>query len=235
MTGRYRRVQASHARRSFRWTSARRAGARSGAIGCSAIVAFIGFSWADTSQGPTEAGSVSAKEAPDTSRTSADLTSRHDRLSSDPVDPTKDPNQKPEAQVSLPGKSGEGRRIVFDIDAQQVWLVGRDDTVQRTYVVSGSRFDQLPTGTFEVYSKSRHTSSWSGGSTMEYMVRFFEGENAAIGFHDIPVKTGSGKEVQTLSELGTPLSDGCIRQHEPDAKALWSFADVGTKVVVVRT
>ena len=35
------------------------------------------------------------------------------------------------------------------------------------------------------------------------------------------------------SELGTPLSHGCIRQWRPDAKALWDFAPVGTEVVVV--
>jgi lipoprotein-anchoring transpeptidase ErfK/SrfK len=70
---------------------------------------------------------------------------------------------------------------------------------------------------------------------MEYMVRFHRGKNSNIGFHDIPVKTSTGDEVQTLSELGTPLSDGCIRQDVEDAKALYEFAPVGTAVVVVRT
>jgi lipoprotein-anchoring transpeptidase ErfK/SrfK len=41
--------------------------------------------------------------------------------------------------------------------------------------------------------------------------------------------------VQALRQLGTPLSDGCIRQAEDDAKALWKFTEVGTTVVVVRT
>ncbi|MGH3500547.1 MAG: L,D-transpeptidase, partial [Nocardioidaceae bacterium] len=34
--------------------------------------------------------------------------------------------------------------------------------------------------------------------------------------------------------LGTPQSDGCIRQWIKDAKALWGFAPVGTTVVVRR-
>jgi len=38
--------------------------------------------------------------------------------------------------------------------------------------------------------------------------------------------------VQTRAQLGTPLSHGCIRQAEPDAKAMWRFARLGTKVVV---
>jgi lipoprotein-anchoring transpeptidase ErfK/SrfK len=70
---------------------------------------------------------------------------------------------------------------------------------------------------------------------MEYMIRFHRGKNSNIGFHDIPVKTSTGEEVQTLSDLGSPLSDGCIRQDVADAKALYEFAPVGTAVVVVRT
>jgi lipoprotein-anchoring transpeptidase ErfK/SrfK len=39
--------------------------------------------------------------------------------------------------------------------------------------------------------------------------------------------------LQTVAQLGTPQSHGCIRQNLTDAIALWSFAPVDTKVVVV--
>jgi lipoprotein-anchoring transpeptidase ErfK/SrfK len=123
--------------------------------------------------------------------------------------------------------------VVYAIGAQQVWLV-TDSEVVRTYRVSGSRYDQLEAGTYEVLSKSRHATSWHGTESMEYMVRFHRGVRSNIGFHDIPVDTVSGSEVQVLSDLGTPLSDGCIRQDVVDAAALWEFAPVGTPVVVVR-
>ena len=42
-----------------------------------------------------------------------------------------------------------------------------------------------------------------------------------------------GRLVQTREQLGTPRSHGCIRQWRPDARALWRFAPVGTKVVVL--
>jgi lipoprotein-anchoring transpeptidase ErfK/SrfK len=145
------------------------------------------------------------------------------------------PDYKRPAQEPLPADSGSGKRVVFDITGQQVWLVNSDNEVERTYLVSGSRYDQLDPGTYEVFSVSRHATSWTGSETMEYMVRFHRGNNSNIGFHDIPVKTSTGEEVQTLSELGTPLSDGCIRQDVGDAKALYEFAPVSTAVVVVRT
>jgi lipoprotein-anchoring transpeptidase ErfK/SrfK len=67
---------------------------------------------------------------------------------------------------------------------------------------------------------------------MEYFVRFTQGPTgAAIGFHSIP--TMDGTPLQTTAQLGTPQSHGCIRQWKPDAIALWNFAPIGTKVVVV--
>jgi hypothetical protein len=66
---------------------------------------------------------------------------------------------------------------------------------------------------------------------MDYMVRFTRGENAAIGFHDIP-RDMRGRAVQSWSDLGKELSAGCIRQRPRDARELWRFALVGTRVVV---
>ncbi|MCA1481125.1 L,D-transpeptidase, partial [Bradyrhizobium sp. NBAIM08] len=75
--------------------------------------------------------------------------------------------------------------------------------------------------------------AFDGSGSMKYFVRFAEGDTgAAIGFHDIPVDD-DGDLVQTLDQLGTPQSHGCIRQEQEDAIALWEFTDIGTEVVVV--
>ena len=132
--------------------------------------------------------------------------------------------------TSLPPDSGEGRRVVFDMSDQRVWLVRRNGAVARTYPVSGSIYDNLDAGTYEVYSRSKEATGIEDSGTMKYMVRFAHGDNAAIGFHDIPVS--DGMPVQSRDELGTPLSHGCVRQWRTDAKALWEFAPLGTTVVV---
>lgn len=134
--------------------------------------------------------------------------------------------------ATLPPNSGSGKRVVYDESAQRVWLVTDDNSVKRTYQVSGSLYDNLDPGTYQVYSRSKHAIGYKYEETMDYMVRFAHGENAAIGFHDIPTDK-DGNPVQGLSELGTPQSDGCIRQWIDDAKALWGFAPVGTTVVVL--
>ena len=136
------------------------------------------------------------------------------------------------AGTALPDGTGSGKRIVYDISGQRVWLVKAHDTVTRTYLVSGGR-DQtlLDAGRYEVYSMSRNATSYNHQETMQYMVRFASGDHAPIGFHDVPMRE-DGSLVESRSELGTPLSSGCIRQWISDARALWEFAEVSTPVVV---
>lgn len=135
------------------------------------------------------------------------------------------------ADVAVPASSGEGRRIVFAQGAQRVWLVRENGTVQRTYRVSGSRFDNLAPGSYAVQSKTRHATAFDYSGTMEYFVRFATGYSEPIGFHTVP-RDNDGVVEQTKAQLGTPLSAGCVRQWEPDAIALWRFAPIGTPVIV---
>lgn len=135
------------------------------------------------------------------------------------------------ADTALPPDSGNGRRVVFSEGRQRVWLVADGSDVVRTYPVSGSIYDNLDPGTYAVYSRSEEAVGIDDSGTMRYFVRFATGDRgAAIGFHDIPVK--DGEPVQTVDQLGTPLSHGCVRQDRDDAVALWEFAPVGTTVVV---
>ncbi|MGH3656347.1 MAG: L,D-transpeptidase [Micromonosporaceae bacterium] len=134
---------------------------------------------------------------------------------------------------ALPVGSGAGTRVVYALKANRVWLVKGHDTIVRTYRVSGTKYGQLRPGAYEVIRKRRNTTSYHGTERMEYMVTFTFGENAAIGFHDIPVSIETGKPVQTRAQLGQSLSDGCVRQARPDARALWNFAPTGTPVVVL--
>lgn len=130
----------------------------------------------------------------------------------------------------VPEHSGQGRRIVYSNSAQRVWLVDAGGTVARTYLVSGRR--SLPRlGVHRVFSKSRFASS--GSVRMQYMVRFARGRNLAIGFHTIPLRR-NGSPLQSLAQLGTPRSHGCVRQNPVDARQLWDWAPIGTTVVAVR-
>ena len=134
--------------------------------------------------------------------------------------------------VALPAKSGEGRRVVYSIARQRVWVVNKSGSVIRTFLVSGRR-DRPLKGTYRVFSQSPESfSPLEPGVTFRYMTRFAKGLNGInIGFHEIPRK--DGKPMQTVGQLGTPLGSGCLRSSTDDAMFIYRWARPGTQVVVV--
>lgn len=135
------------------------------------------------------------------------------------------------AHPPVPAGSGQGRRIVYDNTAQRVWLVEADESVDDSYLVSGRR-DTPDPGVYTVYSKSERAWAGHGGITMDHMVRFAHGRSLAIGFHSIPVRS-NGDPLQTIDQLGTHQSAGCVRQSPVKAEHLYGWAEIGTTVVVL--
>jgi lipoprotein-anchoring transpeptidase ErfK/SrfK len=156
--------------------------------------------------------------------------------------------------TALPPDSGQGRRVVYSKSRQRVWVVEEDGSVSRTYAVSGrrtwnqptpnnfannfepeARYYSNPPAFYRVFSRSATTCNVKKPYLCwRYMVRFTKGdEGDNIGFHEIPVDTRTGRPVQDLSQLGTALSNGCVRQAPTDALYMWNWAWVGTKVVVL--
>lgn len=175
---------------------------------------------------------VADNGADDTARNSAadDRASRGAQSAKGPKG-TADPEVISASPDVAPAESGDGKRVVFSQEDQRVWLVDDDNDVERSYLVSGSVYDNLDPGTYAVFSRSEKAWGIDDSGTMNWFVRFAHGPNAAIGFHDIPVD--DGQQVQTRAELGSPQSHGCIRQRTADALALWDFAPIGTTVVVI--
>jgi lipoprotein-anchoring transpeptidase ErfK/SrfK len=139
--------------------------------------------------------------------------------------------------LPLPANSGEGRRMVVGSDQQQVWLVEADGTVSDTFPMSGRR---IPTksgadqaGVYRVYSKSKHLRYCEDRvcGTAEHMVRYQRTATASVGTHSLP--TEHGAPVQTVFELGWPISHGCTRLESSKATEVYRWADFGTIVVVM--
>ena len=131
-----------------------------------------------------------------------------------------------------PPDSGEGRRIVYSKFQQRVWLIEDNGYITNTHLVSG-RYDIPAFGVYHVYSKSFSTFATHNPSIVwNYMVRFAVGpQGGGIGLHEIPWQYGH--PVQTVEQLGQPLSGGCLRQSHDDAVLVWNWAPIGTTVVVV--
>ena len=129
--------------------------------------------------------------------------------------------------VGLPGV----KHVVYERDAQRVWLIKADGSVLDNYPVSGR--DGTPkSGQYKVFSKSVDAWSFEPGVTMKHMVRFARGRSgAAIGFHAIPRR--GDVPIQTEQQLGQFRSAGCVRQRDDKAQQLYEWAPIGTPVVVL--
>jgi len=150
-----------------------------------------------------------------------------------PPPPPPPTTQAPWDPFRLPANSGSGRRAVYSKSQQTVWAFDSNNNLIKQHRVSGKQapLDPRP-GIYRVWSRSRHTYSINNPSiTWGYMVRFAKGaQGGNIGFHEIPFQYG--RPVQSLAQLGQPLSGGCVRQALPDAQWMWSWAQLGTLVVV---
>lgn len=133
----------------------------------------------------------------------------------------------------LPPDSGSGRRLVYERSGQRIWAVDEDGTVIRSWLISGSKYNNETPGQHKVYSRSIKSTAWNGKAWLPKMVRWLKTDLGALGFHSIPLHVEDDSPYQTETELGTRLSGGCQRQAPLDAEFTWDFAQIGTIVVVL--
>jgi peptidoglycan hydrolase-like protein with peptidoglycan-binding domain len=128
---------------------------------------------------------------------------------------------------------GTGKRVVYSRKMQRVWAVDDDERIVRSWLVSGSQYENEVPGVHTIYSRSEQSTAWNGRAFLPLMIRWYQTDIGHLGFHAIPIRRSDGSRYQTEEELGTRLSGGCQRQADLDAQFLWNFAPVGTTVVVV--
>ncbi|WRZ91145.1 hypothetical protein OHB54_19960 [Streptomyces sp. NBC_01007] len=126
--------------------------------------------------------------------------------------------------AALPTPSGAGARVVYSTGGDRVWLVGAGNKVRRTFKVTPGTVDPA-VGTYAVTSRTG-AASGSDGTQIEHVVRFTLVNGIAIGFS--AAVDGSTDAPDPEKKLGG------IRASRADGDAMWAFATVGAKVVVVK-
>ncbi|WP_330459330.1 hypothetical protein OIB37_22120 [Streptomyces sp. NBC_00820] len=126
--------------------------------------------------------------------------------------------------AALPGDSGKGERVVYSVDDDRVWLVDERNRVQRTFSVHPGSIDPRP-GSYGVTSRS-HAVTGTDGTPVEHVVRFTSVDGVAVGFSAAVGDAGSG-------DTAEPKTGG-IRETRADGEAMWKFATIGVRVVVIR-
>ncbi|MFG3531606.1 hypothetical protein ACGF8B_33445 [Streptomyces sp. NPDC047917] len=127
--------------------------------------------------------------------------------------------------AALPKGSGAGKRVVYALEDRRVWLVDADGKADRTFEVMPSALNPLP-GTYKVNTpRSGAPTKGSDGVMIEHVVRFAMVDNVAVGF--------SAAVDGSMESPDPTLKTGGVRMSRADGDAMWDFAMVGTKVVVL--
>ncbi|MFI8827400.1 L,D-transpeptidase [Streptomyces sp. NPDC053431] len=153
----------------------------------------------------------------------AELAARPTTPSTAPSAAASDRPKPPKDPLALPAGSGTGERVVYALSERRVWLVNAKNQVTHTFSVMPSTVSPAP-GAYAVTSRSGAVRG-SDGVQIEHVVRFATVQDVSIGF-------------SAAVDGSTPTPDpsrktGGIRMKRADGDALWTFAAIGAKVVVV--
>ncbi|MCM2394146.1 L,D-transpeptidase [Streptomyces albipurpureus] len=136
---------------------------------------------------------------------------------------TKSPQEKRKDPLALPLTSGTGLRVVYALKERRVWLVDAGSKVNKTFPVMPSTVNPPP-GSYTVTSRSGQVAG-SDGVAIEHVVRFASVGDISIGF--------SAAVDGTMATPNPSKKTGGVRMKRADGDAMWRFATIGTKVVVV--
>jgi lipoprotein-anchoring transpeptidase ErfK/SrfK len=131
-------------------------------------------------------------------------------------------------RLTIPGAStqtthatGDGERwIDVNLSTQTLVAYVGQEAVFRTQVSTGTWRTPTVVGTFRVYVKLESTRMQGPGydlPNVPYVMYFYQG----YGLHG----------TYWHSNFGTPMSHGCVNLSVDDARWLYNWASVGTKVV----
>ncbi|MFJ9414733.1 L,D-transpeptidase [Streptomyces sp. NPDC101227] len=135
------------------------------------------------------------------------------------------PKDKTPRPAAVPAASGTGKRVVYSLGAKRVWLVDAQGKALRTYKVAPSTVSPVA-GAYQVTQRSVSLTG-SDGLAIEHVVLFGSVNGVVVGFS--AAVDGSTPKPNP----GATKKTGGIRESRGDGKAMWDFALVGTKVVVV--
>ncbi|MFD7862721.1 hypothetical protein [Streptomyces sp. NPDC057682] len=125
--------------------------------------------------------------------------------------------------LAVPAASGAGTRVVYALHDRRVWLVDAHNKATRTFEVMPGTVSPAP-GTYRVGSRSGKVTG-SDGVPIEHVVRFTSVDDVTIGF--------SAAQDGSMDAPDPSVKAGGVRMARADGDAVWTFATVNAKVVVV--
>ncbi|MEG3627302.1 RAD23 family protein [Streptomyces poriticola] len=139
--------------------------------------------------------------------------------------PSAQPTPTPSAPAAVPDGSGTGRRIVYSLGQERVWLVDASDATRRSFAVWPGTVDPDP-GAYTVGTR-REATTGSDGVQVEHIVYFALQDGVSVAF-------SNAVDGSSPPPAAADAKTGGIRVQKADGEALWAFGTPGTTVSVVK-
>jgi LysM repeat protein len=134
------------------------------------------------------------------------------------------------ASPSASAQSTARKRIVIDLSEQHLYAFQGEALVYSFVVSTGMPGANTRPGTYQVLDKypNAYASTWS--LQMPHWLGIYWAGSLENGIHALPILPNG----QRLWEgyLGTPVSYGCVILGTQEARTLYSWAEVGTSVII---
>lgn len=135
------------------------------------------------------------------------------------------------AAAVTPDPAATPGKIIFVSIARQKMTVYQDGKLLKTFKAStGEPAKPTKIGNFRIKTKLDSAWSKSWKLTMPMWLGIYDIYVSENGIHALPINTAGRKMWAGL--IGRRVSYGCVVLNDPDAKWLYSFADLGTPVII---
>ncbi len=133
-----------------------------------------------------------------------------------------------EAKELTKAKIETGKYIDVNLTTQIMTIFENGHVINTFLISSGKAGMTTPTGTHQIYNK--HPRPWSKKYELFMPYWMAITSNGKYGIHELPEWPSGYKEGQ--NHLGIPVSHGCMRLGVGPAQTLYSWAEIGTPVIV---
>jgi LysM repeat protein len=129
-----------------------------------------------------------------------------------------------------PVPAGAGKRILVDLSDQHLYAYQGDQLVYSFIASTGAAPYYTRAGQFQIQSKipNAYGSTWN--IWMPHWLGIYYAGSTENGIHALPVL--SNGQVLWAGYLGTPISYGCVVLGTYEAELLYTWADLGTPVLI---
>lgn len=122
------------------------------------------------------------------------------------------------------------KSIVVDKSEQRAYVYENSQLLHAFVVSTGQPGSETWEGRWQVRSKIPNAYAYTWNLQMPYWLGFYHTGYLENGFHALPILPDGS--ILWEGYLGTPVSYGCVILSHTDAATLYSWAEIGTEVIV---